>query len=71
MKATAVADLHAGRSNSFFVVAAECLLAQSEIGSSALQVEPSTRDTAGNDQPTLRSPRWHARTPCVCSPIYQ
>lgn len=43
MKATAVADLHAGGRRVFFDIAAERLLADRQIGGGALQVEPGAR----------------------------
>ena len=43
MKATAVADLHAGGRRVFFDIAAERLLTDRQIGGGALQVEPGAR----------------------------
>ena len=43
MKATAVADLHAGGRRVFFDIQAERLLADRQIGGGALQVEPGAR----------------------------
>src|ERR1700719_3998343 len=43
MKATAVADLHAGGRRVFFDIAAERLLADRQIGGGALQVDPGAR----------------------------
>jgi len=43
MKATAVADLHAGGRRVFFDIAAERLLADRQIGGRALQVEIGAR----------------------------
>jgi hypothetical protein len=57
MKATTVADLHAGGRRFFFDIAAERLLADRQIGGGALQVEPRARLALSSLQITAAASR--------------